>query len=451
MGSRKELFNKREIEQASNAVDDALRESEASYRRLFEAAQDGILIIDADTGHITDANPFLVNLLGYELEDFIGKALWDFGPFKDIRANESAFRDLMSNGYIRYDHLPLETRDGRRVEVEFVSNIYQVGQKRTIQCNIRDNSQRKQAEKARLEFESQLKQAQKMAAIATLAGGIAHQFNNALFVITASLELLEMKVPQDAIGATNIETMKKSAFRMAQLTSQLLDYARGGSYQVKPISLSDLVREKLPMLQDGLNSSIQVEADLQRDVWKTKADSTQMQAVLSALLANSVEAMDGEGHIKIVCRNEVLPETKTESDPVLAPGPYVSLVFEDNGKGMDEETRKRAFEPFLTTKFVGRGLGLAAVYGIVKNHDGWIAVQSQLGRGTSVRIHLPALLDAEERKACGLNAPKPARGYLKRVLEAPAYAQMTEEDTQDVLRSGHELRGTLGYMNRPRP
>jgi PAS domain S-box-containing protein len=441
MGSRKDLIYKRENIQSSDNVDDALRESEACYRRLFEAAQDGILIIDADTGCITDANPFLVNLLGYGLEDFIGKALWDFGPFKDIRASESAFRDLMSDGYIRYDHLPLETRDGRCIEVEFVSNIYRVGQKRTIQCNIRDNSLRKQAEKDRLELEARLIQAQKMAAIATLAGGIAHQFNNALFVITASLELLEMRVPKVTNGANYIETMKQSAFRMAQLTSQLLDYARGGSYQVKPISLSDLVREKLPLLRCGLNSSIQVEADLQKDVWKIKADSTQMQAVLSALVANSVEALDGEGRIKIVCRNEILSGTETESAPVLAPGPYVRIVIEDSGKGMDEETRKRAFEPFFTTKFVGRGLGLAAVYGIVKNHDGWISVQSQSGRGTSVRIHLPALLDARERRACGLNAPKPARGHLKRVLEAPAYAQMAVEDTQEVLRSEPGLRG----------
>ncbi|MBI4965317.1 MAG: PAS domain S-box protein [Desulfobacterales bacterium] len=424
MGSLQERIDKRDIGPSSNEVDEALRASEARYRRLFEAAKDGILIIDADTGRITDANPFLVNLLGYELKDFIGKALWDFGPFKDIQASESAFRDLMSNGYIRYEHLPLETQDGRRIEVEFVSNIYQVGQKRTIQCNIRDNSQRKQAEKDGLELEARLKQAQKMAAIATLAGGIAHQFNNALFVITASLELLEMKAPQNADSATYIETMKTSAFRMAQLTSQLLDYARGGSYQVKPVSLSDLVREKLPLLQRDLKSSIQVETHLQSDVWKIKADSTQMRAVLSALVTNSIEAMNGEGRIKIVCRNEVLSATETKSVPVLAPGRYVSMVIEDNGKGMDEETRKRAFEPFFTTKFVGRGLGLAAVYGIVKNHDGWIALESQLGRGTMVRIHFPVVLEAREEKTCESEAAKPARGSrLERPREAPAYAQ----------------------------
>jgi len=402
MGSCQGLFKTKKRVQYSDTVVDALRDSEVRYRRLFEAAQDGILIIDADTGCITDANPFLVNLLGYAHADFIGKALWNFGPFKDIQASESAFRDLMSNGYIRYEHLPLETRDGRRIEVELISNIYQVGQKRTIQCNIRDNTQRKQAEKARFESESRLQQAQKMAAIGTLAGGIAHQFNNALFLITANLELLEIEVLKEAAnGAAYIEAMKESAFRMAQLTSQLLDYARGRRYQVQPVSLSALVVEKLPLLQRDIKPSLKVETDLQSDVWKISADWTQMRAVLSAIVTNAIESTNGDGRIKIVCRNEVLPATQTKSGPVLAPGPYVSLAVEDNGQGMDEQTRKRAFEPFFTIKFVGRGLGLAAVYGIVKNHNGWVALDSHPDRGTTVRIHFPAILDAkEEQQPC---------------------------------------------------
>jgi PAS domain S-box-containing protein len=137
----------------------SLRDSEARYRRLFETAQDGILIIDANSGRIIDVNPFLVSMLGYQRSDFIGKALWRFGPFKDIRANRSAFKDLLRDGYIRYEHLPLETRDGRSIEVEFISNVYLVGRQRTIQCNIRDNSQHKQTERARLRLESRIQAA----------------------------------------------------------------------------------------------------------------------------------------------------------------------------------------------------------------------------------------------------------------------------------------------------
>ncbi|RPI59850.1 MAG: hybrid sensor histidine kinase/response regulator, partial [Planctomycetaceae bacterium] len=153
-----------------------------------------------------------------------------------------------------------------------------------------------------------------------------------------------------------------------------------------------------PLLQQALNPSIHVETDLRSDVWKITADLLQMQTVLSALFSNAMEAMNDGGRIKIACRNEVVTPKKAEGLPGLAPGAYVSLEIEDNGQGMDEETQNRVFEPFFTTKFIGRGLGLAAVYGIVKNHEGWIGVESRLGRGTTVRVHLPAVRTINERQ-----------------------------------------------------
>lgn len=292
-------------------------------------------------------------------------------------------------------------------------------------------------ENDRFRMEPHLKRGQDLTAIATLAGGIAHQFNNALFVITASLELLEMKLPRDAGGAAHIKPMRDSAFRMAQLTRQLLYYARGGSYQVEPISLSDLVREKLALLRRDLESFIQVKTDLQSDCWKVQADGIQIQAILSALLSNSVEAMDGEGRIKIACRNKMLTGKEAEGAPALTPGPYVCMTIDDSGKGMDEETRKRVFEPFFTTKFVGRGLGLAAVYGIVKNHNGWIAVQSQPGRGTTVDIYLPAVLDAQESVSRSATAARPAHVRVKKPRKVPAYAPASGFETHDASHKGH--------------
>ena len=129
-------------------ADDALRASEARYRRLFETAQDGILILDGHSGLITDVNPFLISLLDYPREEFIGKALWDIGPFKQIQESKRAFRELQDKEYVRYENLPLETRSGRRVNVEFVSNVYGVNGERVIQCNIRDISARKQSEES---------------------------------------------------------------------------------------------------------------------------------------------------------------------------------------------------------------------------------------------------------------------------------------------------------------
>jgi two-component system, cell cycle sensor histidine kinase and response regulator CckA len=249
------------------------------------------------------------------------------------------------------------------------------------------------------ELEWRLRQAQKMESIAKLAGGIAHQFNNALFVITATTDLLEMQVPKEEIRSEYFDSIKKSTARMTQLTRQLLAYARGGKYEVKDISLSVLVRNTLPLLQHTLDPSISVETNLPGDILKTKGDLTQLVMVLSILLSNAVEAIESEGHIKIACRNELITKEDAKAFPGLSPGPFVSLTVEDNGRGMNEETRKRAFEPFFTTKFLGRGLGLAAAYGIVKNHGGWISIESQRDRGTSVCIYLPTVHEIEEKKA----------------------------------------------------
>jgi PAS domain S-box-containing protein len=393
----------------STQTDEVLRESESRYRRLFETAQDGILILDAGTGQIADVNPFLLDMLGYSHNEFLDKKLWEIGPFKDVEGSRSVFEELQEKGYVRYEHLPLETKDGRPIDVEFVSNAYWVNNEQVIQCNIRDISERRQAEELRLKLESQLRQAQKMEAIATLAGGIAHQFNNALSAITLNLDLLEMGVPGDENIVKHIESMRNSAHRMIQLTGQLLAYSRGGKYQAKNISLNDFVRDTLPLLQHSLKPSVYVETDLPHGVWRIRGDLIQMQMVLSAILANSSEAIGKEGRIQITCRNEIVTEEKARDFPGLKHGAYVNLKIEDNGKGMDEETRSRVFEPFFTTKFQGRGLGMAAAYGIVKNHNGWISIESQPGRGTIVRIYLPAILEVdknEDENTQGLNRTK---------------------------------------------
>jgi PAS domain S-box-containing protein len=399
MGTRKSQILKGKIKRPSDPIEDALKFSERNYRRLFETAQDGILIIDADTGRITDVNPFLVDLLGYARKDFIDKKLWSFGPFNDIRASKAAFQDLMSSGYIRYEHLPLETKDGRCVEVEVISNAYQVGRNRTIQCNIRDISQRKESERSHIRIESQLKQAQKMAAVAALAGGMAHQFNNALSVIAGGLGLLEANGSNRDISEC-LQLMTKATDRMTRLTLELLAYARGGKYSIEKILLSDLVGDSLRLLKPARKPSITIETEIPPNLPPIQANRDQMQMALHAVLANAWEAIETQGVIRIICRKEVMTDESVKPFSGLSPGIYASLTVEDNGKGMVEETRSRVFEPFFTTHFPGRGLGMAAVYGIVKNHDGWISVESQLGMGTIVKIRLPVLLasDAKARE-----------------------------------------------------
>ena len=252
-------------------------------------------------------------------------------------------------------------------------------------------TERKRAEGERRLLEKQLEQARKMEAIATLAGGIAHQFNNLLSAISGNIELLKLDATENKRFQRYFAPMENSIERMAHLTGQLLSYARGGKYQIGRISLSEFVRETLPLVKHSLKPSILVETELPDDVTSVDIDMTQMQTVLSGILSNASEAIDDNGRVLITGANKTVTEDEANAEPGLTSGDFGLLTITDDGKGMDEETRNRIFEPFYSTKFQGRGLGMASVYGIVKNHNGWISVESAVGKGTTVKIYLPAV------------------------------------------------------------
>ena len=238
-------------------------------------------------------------------------------------------------------------------------------------------------------IQARLQESQKMEAIATLAGGIAHEFNNALCAVIPNIDLLKTKVPHNEEINKHTQPIQSSAQRMAHLTSQLLAYARGGKYRPQQISLNKFVQDTLPFIKHLIKAGIVVETDLAEDSCYVEADLTQMQMVLLAIMVNAAEATEAAGCIRLTTRRQEIDGEFAKSHPDLKPGSYVSLTIEDNGSGMSEETRIRVFEPFFTTKFQGRGLGMAAVYGIVKNHNGLAMVDSELGKGTVVRIYLP--------------------------------------------------------------
>ncbi|MEJ2233588.1 MAG: ATP-binding protein [Syntrophobacterales bacterium] len=238
-------------------------------------------------------------------------------------------------------------------------------------------------------IQARLQEAQKMEAIATLAGGIAHEFNNALCAVIPHIDLLTTKFPDSEEINKHTQPIHTSAQRMAHLTSQLLAYARGGKYRPQQISLNNLVQDTLPFVKHIIKAGIVVQTDLDEDSCFVEADLTQLQMVLLAVMMNAAEATEAPGCIRLTIRREQIDGEVAKDHPDLKPGSYVSLTIEDNGSGMSEETRMRVFEPFFTTKLQGRGLGMAAVYGIVKNHDGLVVVDSELGTGTVVRIYLP--------------------------------------------------------------
>jgi len=248
-----------------------------------------------------------------------------------------------------------------------------------------------QLENEKKHLEAQLFQTQKMEAISVLAGGIAHEFNNALFGITGNVDLIEFDFPNDKKIKDYIAPMKNSTSRMAELTAQLMAYARGGKNQEETFSLSKFIIDTLPLIQYSMNPSIYIDTELSLDSSPVKGDLAQLQMVLSALLINAYEAIDEKGRIRVSVRDEEVDGGFIGSGIDLKPGSYVFIIIEDNGQGMDRETKNKIFEPFFSTKLQGRGLGLAAVYGIIKNHNGWIFIDSKPGCGTVVRIFLPAV------------------------------------------------------------
>jgi two-component system, cell cycle sensor histidine kinase and response regulator CckA len=245
--------------------------------------------------------------------------------------------------------------------------------------------------------ENQFTQPQNLEAVATLAGGIAHQFNNALVGIAGSIELLALDLPMNRAIEKHLEPMKSSLLRMTHLTDQLLAYAQGGKYQPKSVSIADVVQETLPSILQNIQASILVETRLHGDIPEVIADRTQIRMVISAVISNAAEAIEGAGRIRITTEKANIDKNHDKYPPYIKTGPYVSLQIEDDGKGMNEEIRSRIFEPFFSTKFQGRGLGMAAVYGIIKNHHGWISVDSSPGQGTQINIFLPAKNGSSEQ------------------------------------------------------
>ena len=403
-------------------VEKALRESEEKYRSMMESMKDEAYICSSDF-RIQYMNPATVGRIG---RDATGELCYRAIYGLDEECSWCIFDKIFQGENVEYELLNPNNNRYYSISNSPIRHIDGSISKLTVCRDITDVKK----------MELQLQQAHKMEAIGTLAGGIAHQFNNVLSVIISSIDLFEMDFPGDETIASYTKVMKSSAHRMTQLTAQLLAYARGGKYQAKTVSLSNFVRETLPLVKHISGSAIDVDTDLPRGIFNVKADLTQMQMVLSAVLTNASEAMEGKGRIRVACKDTVITDETVGDSPGLTPGNYVNLTIVDDGKGMDEETRARIFEPFFTTKFMGRGLGMAAAFGIVKNHDGWISVESEPGKGTVVQIYLPEVEVPVKKHA----KPEPKAEWVKGTGTI-----LVIEDEEPVMEISRAILERLGY------
>jgi PAS domain S-box-containing protein len=378
----------------------AERASELRYRRLFESAKDGILILDADSGQIVDANPFLTNLLGYSREELIGKELWEIGLFNDIAAARDSFEELRDKGYVRYDDLPLETRGGAVIAVEFVSNVYPVGDAKVIQCNIRDITQRQLGKRALEETNrklettlselsattQQLWQASKLATMGELSASVAHELNNPLATVALRVENMLMTMTADDQQRHSLEVISQEVDRMASLVNNLLHFSRRSHRQISTVDARQEITKSVEFVHYHLRSrKIEVVREFGDPLPTIQADCQQLRQLFLNLLTNASDAMPKGGTVTVGAQTGALDEHEA-----------VQIDFTDTGEGIPAESLRKVWDSFFTTKTEGKGtgLGLAICRRIVEDHGGTIEIESEVGRGTTVRMLFPATAHA---------------------------------------------------------
>jgi len=378
-----------ELELQNEELQNARMELEASctrYADLYDFAPVGYLTLDRDGG-IREMNVTAARLLQQDRSRLLGRRL-GLSVAPECRVEFRAFlAEVFASGTTQVRDLLLHPDDGvASVAVELTATASQDGQ----ECRVAaaDITARKQGEQQRDQLRAQLMQSQKMEAIGTLAGGIAHDFNNLLHGILGGLSILELD--QASTHRAEIQDMRALVQRGAELARQLLGFARHGKYDVKPLDLG-VVLAKTSDMFGRTRKDVTLQVDVAPDLSRVLMDYSQLEQVLLNLLVNAGQAMADGGRIRLRAENVELGKDIASLHGV-TPGRFVKLSVTDTGIGMDAVTQARIFEPFFTTRVRGQGtgLGLASVYGIVKGHDGFITVESQLKIGTTFTLCLPA-------------------------------------------------------------
>jgi len=517
--------------------DDRPAAPDVLYRQLFETARDGLIIVDADSSRIIDANPFIEELLGYSRKFLIRRPLGDAGLFENAKLCKNMLVALLRDQYIRYENLMLCHRSGKRKAVELVGNLYEADGRRTIRLNLRDICAGRAAEALqeseerfrvifdqaavgialvapdghllrinqkycdivgytpaellngglqsithqddlaadseyvrraltgelrsysvdkrhckkdgttiwvavvntlvcypsgapryfisvvqdisviqditeRKHLQQELLQAQKMEAIGRLAGGVAHDFNNLLTIITGYCDLILVRIQGDDSTRHEVNEIRIAGERAAALTAKLLAFSRRQVTKRKVTNLSSVMIDVQEMLKRLIGEDIELSVHVETGLGLVRADDVQIGQVLMNLAVNARDAMPRGGTLTITWANAQLEEEYTRRHVGVRPGRYVGLTVQDTGCGMDAETQARMFDPFFTTKEQGKGtgLGLSTVYGIVKEHEGHVAVESAIGTGTTINIYLPRVEETVEEKGRAFTENKRSTG-----------------------------------------
>jgi two-component system sensor kinase FixL len=379
-------------------AEEVLKASQIRYQRLFETIKDGILLLDADTGKIIDVNPFLLKMLNYSRQEFLAKHLWEIGPFKQIAAGMEAFTELQRKRSVRYEDWPLETKDGKWITVEFVSNVYWVNDQKVIQCNIRDITERKQSEKELKQaykelaaIQQELIQSETLAALGGFASGVAHEIRNPLTNIQVSAQYC---LRNNSLGKETEEFLRiilRNAEKANRTIAELLDFAKPNQLSFKLADIVQVIRRTCDLTKARrAHQKVRLYKRCARRLPGIVMDAHRIEQVLLNCIMNALDAMKNGGILSITA----FPE-----------GEDVVITISDTGIGIRKQDLDKLFTPFFTTKPAGAGLGLSLARRLIQLHNGSISITSKVHEGTQVTIRFPMLAEKHCKEPGNGNNP----------------------------------------------
>ncbi len=447
------------------AVHATVAEERRRYQHLFQYAPDAYLLTDLN-GIIREANHSAAHLLGVQPRFLVGKTLISFVAVEDRARLRSEIGRWQSEPAAKSIELRLQPRDGQSFDASLTLSVARGGPRDkaygfrwlvrdisahhqlTQELRLREETARREAEAS----EAHAYHVQKLESIGVLAGGIAHDFNNLLHVVLGNADLARKHLPGDSEAGEHLDEVVRATLQAAELTQQLLAYSGRGAVESRQLDLSREVREMATLLRTAISKQATLDWDLAEELPPVTADPTQLRQIVMNLITNASDAL-GEGSGTITLRTGLVEDTES------APKSPASVFLEvsDTGCGMDSSTLQRIFDPFFSTKFTGRGLGLAAVMGIVESHQGHVRIRTAPGEGTSFRVVLPAVsgeAEAAPRRLSGagwrgrgtvlmVEDEEGVREVVGHMLERLGFHVITAVDGQDALRTLDEHDGEV--------
>ena len=421
-------------------IERKLKESERWLSTTLNSIGDAVIATD-DQQLVSFMNPLAEALTGWQRGEALGREVSTV--FQMMSDNGGAIpagpvqRALQEGAVVYVNDQVLRCRDGTTTPIDASAALIRGEEEQVLGVVLafRDISERKREEQARARLQAQLHQAQKMEALGVLTGGIAHDFNNLMTTVIGYSSLLLSKISDQDPMHHRIESIKRAGEQAASLTQQILAFSRRQTSQPQVLDLNAVIGDLETMFQQLLGEKTELTLSLEPGLSYVKVDPAQIERVIMNLVVNAYEAMPGGGKIIVSTENVVVDGDLYPPRPEQEAGRYVCLSVIDTGVGMDAETRQRIFEPFFSTKEEGTGLGLSVVYGVVRQHGGWIDVASEPGRGCTFRIYLPAVFENLVYEAAESDLKIEPRGSGQRILLVED-ADSVRAAVRDMLRSG---------------